>query len=215
MAYQAIINGARGLLFYGGNVTAAMTPEDAQLGWNWTFWKKILRPLIEEIGDKSPLTPALIAPESGLPIQVTGASDVEFCVREVGSDLFILACKREGATVNVEFSGLPEWCGLGEMLFEAPRIVTAQNGRFTDWFGPFEVHVYRFHRDTLADLDADADVDLTDFGLFQACFNGPNRPMSEGCLANADFDTDADVDLTDFAVFQGCFNGPNRPAACV
>ena len=27
-----------------------------------------------------------------------------------------------------------------------------------------------------ADLDADGDVDLTDFGVFQGCFNGPNRP---------------------------------------
>ena len=29
---------------------------------------------------------------------------------------------------------------------------------------------------TGADLDADGDVDLTDFGMFSACFNGPNRP---------------------------------------
>ncbi len=28
------------------------------------------------------------------------------------------------------------------------------------------------------DLDCDGDVDLADFGLFQACFNGPNRPAA-------------------------------------
>lgn len=26
------------------------------------------------------------------------------------------------------------------------------------------------------DLDADGDVDMADFALFQTCFNGPNRP---------------------------------------
>lgn len=64
------------------------------------------------------------------------------------------------------------------------------------------------------DCDADADVDLTDFLHFQACFNGPNRPATQLGCADADFDDDADVDLADFMVFQACFNGPNRPPAC-
>jgi T5SS/PEP-CTERM-associated repeat protein len=67
---------------------------------------------------------------------------------------------------------------------------------------------------TAADFDGDGDVDLTDFLVFQGCFNGPNRsPAATGCAA-ADFDLDNDVDLADFLVFQGCFNGPNRPPAC-
>jgi hypothetical protein len=61
MAYQAIINGARGLIFFGGHLPQAMTPEDAALGWNWRFWNRVLRPVIEEIGEKSPLAPALVA----------------------------------------------------------------------------------------------------------------------------------------------------------
>jgi hypothetical protein len=65
-----------------------------------------------------------------------------------------------------------------------------------------------------ADFDRDGDVDLTDFALFQLCFNGPNLPPGHYCSVRADFDDDGDVDLTDFAVFQGCFNGPNRPLAC-
>jgi len=65
-----------------------------------------------------------------------------------------------------------------------------------------------------ADLDRDMDVDLADFALFQACFNGPNRLPAGGCTRDADLDGDADVDLADFGVFQNCFNGPNRPPAC-
>ncbi len=63
------------------------------------------------------------------------------------------------------------------------------------------------------DFDADGDVDLSDFGFFQMCFNGPNQTTFAEC-GPADFDLDNDVDLADFSVFQRCFNGPNRPAAC-
>ena len=146
MTYQAIINGARGLIFFGGHIPKAMSPEDAALGWNWRFWQRVLRPVIEEIGEKSPLQPALVTSDSKLPIAVSGGEGIEFCVREVRDDLFILACKREGATVQATFNGLPDWDGRGEVMFEAPRAVEAKDGKFTDWFGPFEVHVYRFAR---------------------------------------------------------------------
>ncbi|HOW19624.1 MAG TPA: hypothetical protein PLC79_11350, partial [Phycisphaerae bacterium] len=66
----------------------------------------------------------------------------------------------------------------------------------------------------LADLDGDADVDLADFGLFQGCFNGPNRPARQSGCGRADLDADGDVDLADFGLFQGCFNGPNRAPKC-
>lgn len=62
----------------------------------------------------------------------------------VGDDLILLACKREGATVQAQFRGLPVGASEGEVLYESPRTVTAADGKFTDWFGPFEVHVYRF-----------------------------------------------------------------------
>ena len=144
MTYQAIINGARGLVYFGGNVKKAMSPEDAALGWNWTFWDRVLRPVIEEVGNHSPLAPALVAPDSKLPIKVSNAPGVEFCVREAGSDLYILACKREGATLDVQFENLPQSSGEGEVMYESPRKVTVKHGKFTDWFGPFEVHVYHF-----------------------------------------------------------------------
>jgi hypothetical protein len=144
MTYQAIINGARGLVYFGGNVKAGMSPEDAELGWKWHFWNRILRPVIEEIGTHSRLAPALVAPESKLPVKVNNGQGIEYCVREVGADLYILACKREGSTVKAEFDHLPFAIGTGEVLYEAPRKVEAKNGKFTDWFGPFEVHVYHF-----------------------------------------------------------------------
>ncbi len=146
MTYAAIIHGARGLNYFGGSILVDMTPEDAKLGWNWHFWNRVLKPVVQEIGDKSPLYPALVAANSNLPIKIDGKSDIDFCVREVGSDIFILAAKREGETAQVKFTGLPVADGSTELLFEEPRKVTVKEGSFSDWFAPHEVHVYRFKR---------------------------------------------------------------------
>jgi hypothetical protein len=146
MVYQALINGARGLIFFGGHLPQAMNERDAALGWNWTFWERVLRPVIEEVGAKSPLYPALLAADSKLAVKCSSA-EIEFCVREVGNDIFVLACKRGGATDRVQFSGLPVSTKGGEMMFESPRRVQISNGQFEDWFAPYEVHVYRFRRD--------------------------------------------------------------------
>lgn len=146
MSYQAVINGARGIVYFGGNVAQTLSPEDAKLGWNWRFWNRVLRPVMEEIGNKSPLEPALVAGDSKLPVKLSGATDVEFCVRECGPDIYLLACKREGKTVQVKFSDLPAVDGTAEVMFEPPRTVEVSGGKFTDWFAPFEVHVYHFRR---------------------------------------------------------------------
>jgi hypothetical protein len=146
MTYEAIINGARGILYFGGNIETAMSPADAKLGWNWTFWKNVLRPVVEEVGNKSPLAPALVAPESKLPIKLKDPKDMEFCVREVGSDIYILACKRGGTTARIEFTGIPATKSVGEVMYESPRKVELHDGKFADWFGPFEVHVYHLSR---------------------------------------------------------------------
>ncbi|MGB9626646.1 MAG: choice-of-anchor L domain-containing protein, partial [Phycisphaerae bacterium] len=61
-----------------------------------------------------------------------------------------------------------------------------------------------------SDADGDGDVDIGDFGIFQDCFNGPNRPYkldADVCFC-MDADHDADIDVADFLVFQSCFNGP-------
>src|SRR6185436_14963202 len=90
MTYQAIINGARGLIYFGGHLEQGLSPEDARLGWNWTFWRRVLRPVIEEIGSHSPLYPALTAQDSKLPVSVQNGNGIEFCVRQNGNDLFVI-----------------------------------------------------------------------------------------------------------------------------
>jgi hypothetical protein len=162
MAYHAIVCGARGLMFFGGHLTQVMRPVDAGLGWNWTFWNLVLKPLFEELTSTA-VAPALVAPNS--PARVTAsAADVELLARTDGRFLYVIAVRRGGATNRVAISGLPkmrngEPIGGGQVLFEyaqAPppppiqpgkqafRSVKVSGGSFRDWFGPHDVHVYRF-----------------------------------------------------------------------
>lgn len=146
MTYEAIINGARGIIYFGGNLPQTLSERDKPYGWNWTYWERVLRPVIEEIGDKSPLAQALCAPKSKLPVKAN-SDCIELCVRDVGRDVFILACcKDPQKTTEVKFSGLPGDVANGDVLYESPRKVTANSGTFTDWFAPYEVHVYKFAR---------------------------------------------------------------------
>lgn len=59
------------------------------------------------------------------------------------------------------------------------------------------------------DMDGDGDVDMQDFGLFQACYSGSGFPQNASECQKARIDADTDVDLNDFALFQACLTGAN------
>ena len=163
MAYQAIANGARGLVFFGGHFTHVMRPRDAQLGWTWTFWEQVLQPLVVELTSPSVL-PALTAPVAQAQVTAS-ASDIELTARQTGTTLHVIAVRRGGATSRVTISGLPAKQGgarltAGQVMFEYTqdplpppnqpdrqqfRFVQVANGSFKDWFAPHDVHVYRFN----------------------------------------------------------------------
>ena len=148
MAYQAIVHGARGLAFFGGHLTQIARPADAKAGWNWTFWERVLRPLLEELTSDS-VAPALVAPDARRRVKAS-ARDVELVTREADGFLYVIAVRRGSATSRVVFSGLPARLTGGEVLFEyndqAFRTVSVANGRFRDWFGQHDARVYRFRR---------------------------------------------------------------------
>ena len=182
MAYEAIINGARGLTYFGGGLPQTLNERDKPLGFNWTYFDRVMRPLFDELGPKSPVLPALLAANSTIQLKAVGeapprravankeeeqnrkattpkqfvqdnvaadAGAIECLVREAGNKIYVLACKKEGPTIRVRFSGLPAEIhgeAAGTVLFEEPRKVDAEHGSFADWFGPFEVHVYRFSK---------------------------------------------------------------------
>ena len=104
----------------------------------------MLKPVLDELRAHGPLYPALVALDAKVPVTVEGAADVEFTFRETARATYLIAAKREGSTVRVEFRGLPAGIREGQVLFEEPRKIAVTSGGFHDWFGPNEVHVYRF-----------------------------------------------------------------------
>lgn len=144
MIYDAIINGARSLAFYGGNIDRCWSDADAARGWNWTFWDTVLEDLVGEIGAGSPIAPALVNPGT---TQVLQSSDgtTQVILREgTGpSDLWVIAARSGTDTAPVTITGLPERVQQGAVYREG-RTVDVTNGAFRDSFGRWDVHVYQF-----------------------------------------------------------------------
>ena len=146
MAYQAIVAGARGLAFFGGHLTQLMRPADVQSGWNWTFWERVLKPLVTELSSTA-IAPALVAPAATVTI-TANAADIDLATRQADGFLYLIAVRRGNSTSQITFSGLPAGIGGGEVLFEYAqgkfREVAVASSAFHDWFGPHDSHVYRF-----------------------------------------------------------------------
>jgi hypothetical protein len=144
MAYDAIVNGARALAFYGGQIHGCWSGSDAQYGWNWTFWQSVLRPLVQELSASSPIAPALVNPTTSRPV-ATNDPSTEAILRQGTSvdDLWLIAGRSGPGTKNVTFRALPGWMHRGG-VYEEKRGVLAASGSFRDSFAQWDVHVYHF-----------------------------------------------------------------------
>src|SRR5207237_2171797 len=94
MAYQAVVSGARGLVFFGGHLTQVAAPQAAAAGWNWTFWDEVLRPLVAELTSAA-VAPALVAPKANAAAKASSA-DAELVARGDGTFLDVVAVRRRG-----------------------------------------------------------------------------------------------------------------------
>ena len=144
MAYDAIVNGARGLVFYGGQNRICHSRADAALGWNWTFWRRALRRLVHEIGAGSPLHPALVHPETTRRL-ATGDSGAQAISRRIGRVVWIIATNRRPTSATVTVRGLPTWATSGRS-YPAGRFFSARDGRVRLELGAWGVRVLRFTR---------------------------------------------------------------------
>jgi hypothetical protein len=144
MLYDAIINGARDVAFYGGNNPNCWSPSDSTYGWNWTFWTNVLKPLIHEINASSPLAPALVNPGSTQPLSSNdGSTEVISRQGATSGDLWVLAARAGAGSQPVTIGGLPAGIRTGAVYTEN-RTVGVADGSFTDTFGQWGVHVYHF-----------------------------------------------------------------------
>jgi hypothetical protein len=144
MAYDAIVNGANALTFYGGTNAGCFSGSDSTYGWNWSFWQSVLEPLVKQLSSSSSLAPALVN-MARAPQVTTGGSGTETMVRQGTSidDLWLIAARNGAGTATVTFKGLPLWTHRGGVYTEK-RTVQAYAGSFQDRFSQWDVHVYHF-----------------------------------------------------------------------
>jgi hypothetical protein len=143
MIYDAILNGARSLAFYGGNIDRCWTDTDAQLRWNWTFWNTVLKELVQEINAGSQIARALVDPGSTQVLASSDAATQAISREGANGDLWVIAARSGTGSSQVTISGLPSGRTSGTVYTEG-RAIPAADGSFTDTFDQWDVHVYRF-----------------------------------------------------------------------
>ena len=144
MVYDSIVNGARGVVFYGGQLRKCLTRADAARGWNWTFWRRVLRRLVREIGVSSPLHAALLRPETTRRL-ATGSPGSQAISRRTGATLWVIATNRTATPATVTVRGLPAWARRGRP-YPGGGAVRARNGALRLELGGWGVRVIRFSR---------------------------------------------------------------------
>jgi hypothetical protein len=151
MIYDAIINGARSVGFYGGNNPNCWNASDTTYQWSWTFWDTVLKGLIQEINASSPIGPALLTTSSNQVLPTSDSTTQAISRQGAGgsNDLWVFAARNGAGSQSVTISGLPAGLTSGSVYTEG-RGVTASNGSFTDTFGQWDVHVYHFTSSTTA-----------------------------------------------------------------
>jgi hypothetical protein len=142
MVYSAILNGARSLAFYGGNLPQCWNEVDERYRWSWTYWEEVLGPLVREIGAISPLAPALVNPATTVVLPTSDPTVQAISRRGAGGDLWVIAARSGEGTQPVSIGGLPPNATLAEVYSEG-RSVRVADGALADTFERWGVHVYR------------------------------------------------------------------------
>ena len=135
MAYNAIIHGVNGILYWGTHTM----PQPSE---HWSNLKKVSR----ELGDLSPILASATIPDNvSLEYEETGFSidsGVEILVKEHSGAIYMFAANTTIGPARVTFSNLPFPADSLDVLFEE-RSLDISGGSFQDMFDPYEVHVYK------------------------------------------------------------------------
>ena len=112
----------RGLVYYGGNLAPTLSERDRAYGWNWTYWEARAAADCRRGGRQRPARGSVVCGKLEAAGQSATRIAIELCVREVGRDVFVLACSRDPQkTAEVQFTGFAERRGRGR---RALRIAT-------------------------------------------------------------------------------------------
>ncbi|MEN8122745.1 MAG: hypothetical protein ABFS35_20560 [Bacteroidota bacterium] len=133
MAYNAIIHGANGILIWGTNYTPQPSPFIDDLN-NVT---KELAEMQEILASKS------ISNNIEIEYHELGYSvdaGIEFITKEINDKKYLITVNSDKNPVKVTFSGLNEF--KTAKVLKENRNVRITNGKLTDIYAPFDVHIY-------------------------------------------------------------------------
>jgi hypothetical protein len=129
MAYDAILHGATGIVYWGASYEA----QDAPI---WDSLRRIARELAD-------IVPVLVAPER-LPVTVEGAPGVRAQARRLEGKVWILAANETAQPLTVQLRlALASGARFERVAESAGPAVGPDAGGVTDVFAPYQVHVYR------------------------------------------------------------------------
>jgi hypothetical protein len=139
-AYLGIIEGGKGLMYYGGSIPNGMFAWDEKhKKWfmeegNWDYVQKLateLKGLFDVFMSANSEAPR-VSPENAL---------ISICLKNSPRGLVILAANRNGKPVDVTISSPQIKTGPVKIPTEN-REIPSSAGRFNDHFDPYAVHVY-------------------------------------------------------------------------
>ncbi|MEN8158401.1 MAG: glycoside hydrolase family 3 N-terminal domain-containing protein, partial [Bacteroidota bacterium] len=150
MAYNAIVHGANGILYWGTNYTPQPSP----------FMEDLAR-VTRELGA---MQEVLAAPSAGLNIEkeyhelrYSVDTGVEIMTKEVGDKTYLLTVNSDKNPVKVTFSGLQGFKRAN--VLEEGRSLEIADGTFTEEYEPFGVHIYQLStQQDLSDRERAADL---------------------------------------------------------
>jgi len=134
MAYNAIIHGATGIIYWGTDFTPQPSPF-------WTDLKKVTQELNEMHKVLSALTINLKIDKIYHELGNSVDAGVEILVKEVEGNIYLLTANADKNIVKLTIKGLDGY-RKSEVLYEN-RTIEIINGQLTDEYEPFDVHIYK------------------------------------------------------------------------
>jgi len=137
MAYNAIVHGATGILYWGRNYTPQPSPFMHDLN-------KVTMELAEFQDILSAKTIRMNIKKQYHELMYSVDTGVEIMIKEVGGKRYMLTVNSDKNPVKVSFLGIGSFDN-AKVLKEERSISIVEN-QFTDYYEPFDVHIYEFHK---------------------------------------------------------------------
>ena len=137
MAFQALIKGANGIIYWGLGYTPQPSP----------CWDGIKRVTHEIAGLGGPLAERTSATKLTLDYHELGHSvddGVQWLAKEHGGKLYVFTCNADRYACRTTIAGLTGWTSC--KVLNEDRELAIEDGTITDDWKRFDVHVYQFSR---------------------------------------------------------------------